>query len=93
MSSPQQNLLHGHASAHVLSGRLLFRPLQSSFPQSWHGLLQNARPPLPLHSFDPHLQQCLTRLCSGSDIPGSGVPSTIANVRFNETCCSGGWFQ
>ena len=95
---------YGHASAHVLSGRLLLRPLHSSFPQSWHGLLQNARPPLPLHSFEPHLQQWRTRLCSGSAIPGSGVPSMIENVRFIELAptpapeplacgASGDWFQ
>lgn len=90
---------HGHASAHVLSGRLLFRPLHESLPQSWHGFVQNARPPLPLHSFEPHLQQCRMRFCIGSDSPASGEPSTIENVRFSRFAsaagvgagCGAGW--
>lgn len=73
---------------HVLSGFLLFLPLQSSLPQSWHGFWQNARPPLPLHSLEPHFTQCRMRLCAG---PESGsCPSIAENGRFIEADCGAG---
>ena len=59
-------LVYVHALAHVLSGRLLFLPLHSVvLPQSWQAFWQNARPPFPLHSLEPHLEQCRIRFESG----------------------------
>lgn len=68
-----------HASVHVLSGFLLFLPLQSTLPQSWHGFTQKTYPPLPLHSFEPHLTQWRTRRGDCSEPSESAITE---NVRF-----------
>jgi len=79
--------LQDQASVHFLSGRLLFLPLQSSCPQSWHAFRQNERPPLPLHSWDPHLQQCRVRFCDGSKIETSEeVASPYVKGLLREFC-------
>jgi len=76
LSSTPSPIAH-QASPQGLSGRREFLPLQSSFPQSWHAFKQKERPPLPLHSCEPHLQQCLVRFCTGSklELPSSCAPS------------------
>lgn len=73
------NPLQTQASEQTLSGRLLFLPRQSIFPQSWQALRQNVRPPFPLQSWEPHLQQCRVRFCEGSRIATSDVFSPYPN--------------
>ena len=74
---------------HVLSGRLLFRPLHSIFPQSWHACVQKLRPPLPLQSFDPHLTQWRMRLVGGS--AESASPARFASDEGPGALRSGCW--
>lgn len=71
------------ASEQTLSGRLLFLPRQSIFPQSWQALRQKVRPPFPLQSWEPHLQQCRVRFWDGSRIATSDVFSPYPNGLFS----------
>ena len=66
-----RNYNYDQPSEHFLSGLRLFLPLHSNFPQSWHPFIQKVRPPLPLQSCLPHLQQCrgLLLLCVTSSVP------------------------